>query len=70
MYLFFHDLVLVTPYPPSPLVKVAGSTKSCSKLGGTTLNGGGDLHESYVSQPCDLQLFEVKTLLFLGNVSK
>ena len=33
-----HDLVLVTP--PPPLFKVASNTRPCSKLGGTTLNGG------------------------------
>ena len=33
-----HDLVLVTP--PPPLFKVANNTRPCSKLGGTTLNGG------------------------------
>ena len=33
-----HDLVLVTP--PPPLIKVASNTRPCSKLGGTTLNGG------------------------------
>ena len=35
----FHDLVLVMP--PPPLFKVASNTRPCSKLGGTTLNGGG-----------------------------
>ena len=33
-----HDLVLVSP--PPPLFKVASNTRPCSKLGGTTLNGG------------------------------
>ena len=33
-----HDLVLVTS--PPPLFKVASNTRPCSKLGGTTLNGG------------------------------
>ena len=33
-----HDLVLLTP--PPPLFKVASNTRPCSKLGGTTLNGG------------------------------
>ena len=33
-----HDLVLVTP--PPPLFKVASNTRPCSRLGGTTLNGG------------------------------
>ena len=33
-----HDLVLVIP--PPPLFKVASNTRPCSKLGGTTLNGG------------------------------
>ena len=33
-----HDLVLVTP--PPPLFKVASISRLCSKLGGTTLNGG------------------------------
>ena len=33
-----HDLVLVIPSPP--LIKVASNTRPCSKLGGTTQNGG------------------------------
>ena len=33
-----HDLVLVSP--PPPLFKVSSNTRPCSKLGGTTLNGG------------------------------
>ena len=33
-----HYLVLVTP--PPPLFKVASNTRPCSRLGGTTLNGG------------------------------
>ena len=33
-----YDLVLVIP--PPPLIKVASNTRPCSKLEGTTLNGG------------------------------
>ena len=33
-----HDLVLVIPSPT--LIKSASNTRPCSKLGGTTLNGG------------------------------
>ena len=39
-----HDLVLVISSPP--LIKVASNTRQCSKLGGTTLNGGEEGGES------------------------
>ena len=32
-----HDLVFVVP--PPPFIKVGSSSRPCSKLGGTTLNG-------------------------------
>ena len=46
-----HDLVLVIPFPP--LGKVANNTRSCSKLGGTTLNGREEGSQGYISQTCD-----------------
>ena len=46
-----HDLVLMIP--PPPLVKVASNTRSCSKLGGTTLSGREEGGECYISQTCD-----------------
>ena len=46
-----HDLVLVIP--PPPLAKVANNTRSCSKLGGTTLNGREEGDQCYISQTCD-----------------
>ena len=55
-----HDLVLVTP--PPPLFKVASNTRPCSKLGGTTLNGGrGEVsilsHRPVTSSDLKQQLF-------------
>ena len=42
-----HDLVLVTS--PPPLFKVASNTRPCSKLAGTTLNGGGGRSVFYLT---------------------
>ena len=33
--------------PPPPLIKVASNTRPCSKLGGTTLNGGKEKGERF-----------------------
>ena len=46
-----HDLVLVIP--PPPLIIVASNTRPCSKPGGTTLNGGEEEGQYYISQTCD-----------------
>ena len=39
-WLKWPALGLVLVIPPSPLIKVVSNTRPCSKLGGTTLNGG------------------------------
>ena len=38
---------------PPPLIKVNSNTRSCSKLGGTTLNEREEGGQYYISQTCD-----------------
>ena len=57
-----HDLVLVIP--PPPLIKVASNTRPYSKLGGTTLNGREEGGQYYISQTCDQERFDAKTVVF------
>ena len=57
-----HDLMPVIP--PSPLIKVASNTRSCSNLGGTTLNGREEGGQYYISQTCDQQRFEARKVVF------
>ena len=61
-----HDLVLVTP--PPPLFKVASNTRPCSKLGGTTLNGGGGSILSH--RPVTSSDLKQDRLFFRESVSK
>ena len=61
-----HDLVLVI-HPPL-LIIVASNTRSCSKLGGTTLNGGEEGGQYYgISQTCDYHRFEARKVFFLSD---
>ena len=53
-----HDLVLVIP--PPPLVKSARNSRPCSKLEGTTLNGGGGV--SGTSHRCKKATFSLECL--------
>ena len=57
-----HELVLVIP--PPLLIKVASSTRPCSKLGGTTLNGREEGGQYYISQTCDQERFEARKAVF------
>ena len=57
-----HDLMLVIP--PPPFIKVASNTRSCSNLGGTTLNGREEGRQYYISQTCDQQRFEARKVVF------
>ena len=50
--------------PPPPLIKVASNTRSYSKLGGTTLNGGEEGGQYYISQTCDQERFEARKVVF------
>ena len=62
-----HDLVLVTP--PPPLFKVAGNTRPCSKLGGTTLSGGRREVSILSHRPVTSSNLEQDRLFFCESVS-
>ena len=62
-----HDLVLVTP--PPPLFKVASNTRPCSKLGGTTLNGGSGEVSILSHRPVTSSALKQDRLFFRESVS-
>ena len=50
--------------PPSSLIKLAGNTRSYSKLGGTTLNGKEEGGQYYISQTPDQERSEARKVVF------
>ena len=57
-----HDLCKV--------IKVVSSTRPCSKLGGTTLNGRKEGGQYHISQTCDSQRFEARKVVLWSECLK
>ena len=57
------------PPPPPPLFKVASNTRPCSKLGGTTLNGGRGEVSILSHRPVTSSYLKKDRLFFRESVS-
>ena len=61
-------MILFLLYPP-PLIKVACNTRPCSKLGGTTQNGGEEGGECYIYRRVTSSELNWERSVFSGSVS-
>ena len=58
------SMILCLWSPLHPLSKLLSNTRPYSKLGGTTFNGREEGGQYYISQTCDQERFDAKTVVF------